>query len=233
MTVLCWRRSAAARWSSRTVSCAATTAVGRPTSTTATNLPKPHRPLPPRPSARVRKRASATVPARSRERRPARPGGWRRRSRRPKPSWPRSRRTSPTPPPGQHRPRWSSPKSATRQRKTSWPNSMRAGRRPSARSAQRAIQPDHGALARGEGDVADLCLLRLGVGSAEVGAPDDLAQDDPHLIFGKGSADAAPHAAAEGDPGVVVGLALEEALGAELLGLGEEVLAVVQGGDRR
>ena len=89
------------------------------------------------------------------------------------------------------------------------------------------------ALAGRQGDVADPDLLRLGVGSAEVGALDELAQDRPHLVFGEGGADAAAHAAAEGDPGVVVGLALEEALGPELLRLGEEVLAVVQGGDRR
>ena len=78
-----------------------------------------------------------------------------------------------------------------------------------------------------------LTLSGLGSGRAEVGALDELAQDDPHLVFGEGGADAAPHAAAERDPGVVVGLFLEEALGPELLRLGEEVLAVVQGGDRR
>ena len=71
------------------------------------------------------------------------------------------------------------------------------------------------------------------VGGAELGALDDRPQHDPHLVFGEGRADAAPDAAAEGDPGVGVGLGLEEALGPEALGLGEEVLAVVQGGDRR
>src|SRR5436305_3557814 len=107
--------------------------------------------------------------------------------------------------------------------------------RPSiaGRSAQRAIQPDQGALARCQSDVADLDFLRPRVGSAELGALDELAQDDPHLVFGEGGADAAAYAAAEGNPGVVVGLAFEEALRPALLRVGEEVLAVVQGGDRR
>ena len=72
-----------------------------------------------------------------------------------------------------------------------------------------------------------------GSGALQLGPLEDRAQHDPHLVFGEGGADAAAHAAAEGDPGVGVGLAVEEALGPELLRLGEEVLAVVQRGDRR
>jgi len=81
--------------------------------------------------------------------------------------------------------------------------------------------------------VPDLDPLGLGVGGAEVGSLDDLPQDDPHLVLGECGSDAAANAAAERDPGVVVGLAVEEALGAELLRFGEEILAVVQGRNRR
>ena len=52
-------------------------------------------------------------------------------------------------------------------------SSSSAGRRPSGRSAQRAIQPDPRAPAGGEGDVADLGLLRLRVGGAELGPLED------------------------------------------------------------
>ena len=91
----------------------------------------------------------------------------------------------------------------------------RGAGRPGDRSglSEPSLQPDPGAAAGGEGDVADLDLLRPRVGGAELGPLEDRAQDDLHLVFGEGGADAAPDAAAEGDPGVVVRLAVEEALG--------------------
>ena len=78
-------------------------------------------------------------------------------------------------------------------------------------------------------------LTRSGRGSGALRSARSriVRRHDPHLVFGEGGADAAAHAAAERDPGIPVGLALEEALGPERLRLGEEVLAVMEGGDRR
>ena len=103
----------------------------------------------------------------------------------------------------------------------------------SVRARQRPLEHDPGPVLRGEGDVADLDLFRGGVGRPQGGTGDEFAEDDPHLELGEGSADAAPDAAAERDPGVGVGFALEEALGPELLRVGVDVLAQVDGGDRR
>ena len=98
---------------------------------------------------------------------PARRVAWPRGSRSPRPSCASSRRSSPTLPPGRPPPSPSRRASATRRRSARWPSSTSAGRRPKRRSAQRPIQPDPGALAGGEGDVADLDPLGLGVGGAE------------------------------------------------------------------
>jgi hypothetical protein len=68
--------------------------------------------------------------------------------------------------------------------------------------------------------VADDAALRRRVGRPQLRPGDDLAQHHPHLLLGEGGAEAAADAAAEGDPGVVLGALVEEALGAELEGLG-------------
>src|SRR2546421_1824525 len=68
------------------------------------------------------------------------------------------------------------------------------------------------------GDHRHVALARvLGrrVGRGEVDAPGDRAQDDLLLDHGQRRAEAAPDAAAEGDPRVRPGLAAEEALGPE------------------
>ena len=164
-----------------------------------------------------------------RRRRRARRRGWSSGSSGPRPSCASSRRSSPTPPPGRARAAPSGRPSATPRPSATVEELYAevggsARRRPRRRAASRLgpERPPAGARARpgrpwpGQGDVADLDPLRLRVGGAQVGALDELAQDRPHLVFGEGGADAAADAAAEGDPGVVVGLGVEEALGAEL-----------------
>jgi hypothetical protein len=63
--------------------------------------------------------------------------------------------------------------------------------------------------------------------------PQDLRERNPHLHLGERGADAAPHAAAERDPGEARGRAVEEALGPEGQRLGIAVGAGVGEPDRR
>ena len=163
---------------------------------------------------------------------------------RPKPSCARSRKSWPTRPPGRARAARSRRASGMRRRNAPSKSCSRSGsgprRQPTpspprtlGRLGERPLEHDPRALRRDHRDVADLDLFGCGVDGTQLGPLDEFAQDRPHLVFGEGGADAAADAAAEGDPGVVVDLAVEEALGAERLRLGEGVLAVVEGGDRR
>ena len=121
-----------------------------------------------------RPRASATArPSRRRRRRARRAASPSRSSGR-KRSCARSRRSSPTPEPGRRRPRRSRPKSATRRRSgrvaelyERW-EAAEAEVSCSGRSSLTRVP-----LAGGEGDVADLDLLRLWVGGAELGPLED------------------------------------------------------------
>src|SRR5437763_11396055 len=101
------------------------------------------------------------------------------------------------------------------------------------RRSQRQLEHDPAALAGRQGYVARPDPLRAGIVRPQIGPLDDRLQHHPHLVLGEGRTEAAAYAATERDPRVVVGLAVEEALGAELARLGEEVLAVVQRADRR
>ena len=75
--------------------------------------------------------------------------------------------------------------------------------------------------------MADARSLRAGIGRSQVDPAEDRPEDDPHLELGERRPQAATHPAAEREPGVGLGLALEEALGAEGVGLGVRVWAVV------
>jgi hypothetical protein len=88
-------------------------------------------------------------------------------------------------------------------------------------------QDDAAAAGRDHRHVAVQGVLGGGVVGLEVEAAGHRLEDDTHLGHCQGGAEAAADAAAEGDPLIGAGLAAEPALGAELEGLGVEVLAVV------
>src|SRR3954452_19435191 len=78
--------------------------------------------------------------------------------------------------------------------------------------------------ARDQGDSLAEHLLAGGTGRPQLGALQDAAHDDPHLLQREARAQAAPGAAAEGQPRVGVGRAVaEEPFGAELLWVGVAV----------
>src|SRR5262249_20547170 len=83
---------------------------------------------------------------------------------------------------------------------------------------------DHlGVAARGLGDRAPEGPLGLRPRGQDRPPADQLAEHDGHLELGEGGAEAAAHAAAERDPRVGAGRAVEEALGQEALGLGVDL----------
>src|SRR6187397_2637803 len=87
---------------------------------------------------------------------------------------------------------------------------------------------EHAATAvGGHRDVAQPHPLRSRVRRPQVGSREDRAEHDPHLVLGKGGADAAPYTAAEGNPVEATALSLQEPLGPELEWVGVDVLAVV------
>ena len=88
--------------------------------------------------------------------------------------------------------------------------------RPQGRLAEDYLGVAAGVL----GDRAAQDPLGSGIGRADLVALDQLLEHDRHLVEGEGCAEAAAHAAAEGDPGVGAGRLLEEALGQEALGVG-------------
>src|SRR5437899_8580842 len=107
-----------------------------------------------------------------------------------------------------------------------------ARRRLAAGRGGEAALQQHAAPARGsDGDVSDPWPLGRRVGGAQLRAVEDRAHDQAHLELGERSADAAPHTAAERNPGVALGGAFQEALGPESLRVRIEVLAEVDGGD--
>ena len=106
-------------------------------------------------------------------------------------------------------------------------------RRPRISSAKRGPARDHArAAARRERDIAPRDALRRRGRRAQRPALEDLRQRDAHLHLREGGAEAAPHAAAERDPGVGRGRVVEEALGPEGVGLRVAVGARVGEPDR-
>src|SRR3954452_23868351 len=94
------------------------------------------------------------------------------------------------------------------------------------------VYPD--ATAWDQGDSLPLHLLADGARGAQLGALQDAPDDDAHLLQREARAEAAPGAAAEGQPRVGVGRAVaEEALGPKLLRAGVAVGAAVDHRDRR
>ena len=75
-------------------------------------------------------------------------------------------------------------------------------------------------MAGGLGDRAAEGAFGGGSRRGDLPPGDQLPQHDRHLLLGEGGAEAAAHAAAEGDPGVGAGRRLEEALGPEASGSG-------------
>src|SRR4051794_38619477 len=98
---------------------------------------------------------------------------------------------------------------------------VRALTNDSFRNSERpAGDDDAGAVAGGEGDIAAGDAFGVAARGPDVEAAEDLAEHDPHLELRERCADAAAHAAAEGDPRVRRGWVLQEPLGPERVGLG-------------
>src|SRR5262245_21438758 len=172
---------------------------GPPTSASATNGKPPPRRRRRRPSPSRRAPPAATPDGRRRRRRGG-PGASPSKSSTPRPSCASWRRNSPTRKPGRALAAPNAPKLATPRRNRRLPIWSSGGRRPKPkprRLAERPIEANQRAPGRRQGDVSDLHLFRFRVGGAELGPLEDRPQDDPHLVFGEGGADAAPHAAAE------------------------------------
>ena len=116
-----------------------------------------------------------------------------------------------------------------------WARMSRQARhsRPSASwRRSRRLDGDAGAAVGGEGDgAADDSLVGAVLGDQADPIEDGL-EDDLHLVEGEAGAEATADAAAEGDPGVGAGRVVEEALGAEGLGLRVEVGPAVEQVDR-
>src|SRR3954469_8162891 len=81
-------------------------------------------------------------------------------------------------------------------------------------------QHDLGVVAGRLGDSPAEGTLGLRPHRADLATADQLAEHDRHLELGEGGAEAAPHPAAEGDPGVGAGRRLEEALGLKAVRVG-------------
>ena len=89
-------------------------------------------------------------------------------------------------------------------------------------AASAAVHHHAAALLRGVRHPAEVTLLPRCVGRLDGEVPQHRSQHDVHLHVGERRTDAAPGAAAEGNPGERVGLGVDEALRVEPLRIGED-----------